>query len=505
MQPPAVGDLVTQTLRLTRRLGAGGMGTVWIARHSGLNCDVVVKFMAPELALHGDSLARFRREAAAAAEVKSPHVVQTFDFGISLTGLPYIAMELLEGEDLASLLLRRRVLSPGEVAGIVNQVARALSRAHEKKIIHRDIKPENLFLCETGEDEAFVKVLDFGIAKFADGEHLSGTATGAMIGTAYFMSPEQVMGSRSIDHRTDLWSLGVVAFHALTGRRPFDGDTLGAVSVRICSSELPTPSKLNPTLPPAIDEWFARACARDPAARFPTARVMADCLIHAAGGKERARILSRDSFANQAQLGQTARRSAPPAGLFKPASFPPEAKTQVMQRAPAGAVATTTGASTHAASAVASSPARPATPSSPTRRSRAPVVLGVGAVVGLVVGLGAYVALRGSPPSATSSPASEATAKAAKPTREAPTEPPSAGAEDPPNATASASVSASQREATTTASATPKPAAPAVTTTKPAAAATPRPLAVAPTPPPAATTAKAAPTAKTKPNYEPVE
>jgi serine/threonine-protein kinase len=504
MQPPAVGEMVTQALRLTRRFGAGGMGTVWIARHLGLNCDVVVKFMAPELALHADSLARFRREAAAAAEVKSPHVVQTFDFGISQNGLPYIAMELLEGEDLATLLLRRRVLSPGEVAGVVNQVARALSRAHEKKIIHRDIKPENLFLCETGEEEAFVKVLDFGIAKVAGGAELSGTATGAMIGTAFFMSPEQVMGSKSIDHRTDLWSLGVVAFHALTGSRPFDGDTLGAVSVRICSAELPRPSQRNPTLSPAIDEWFARACARDPAARFPSARVMADCLIHAVGGKEQARILSRDSFTNQAQLlAQTARRSAAPPGRARPSSFPPDMPTQVMPRAPTGTVATTTSASTHAPR-----PARVSLGSPPTetRRSRVPLVIGIGATAGLLLGIGIFAVVQsGSPSGATASPA-ESAAKATKLSAEGSKPAASAsGSEDSITAaSATAAPSSSQREVVEASPAPPSMASIA-TASKPKPVTSARPAGSTLLPAPGQTTAKPVSTVKAKPNYEPVE
>ncbi|MBI2390377.1 MAG: protein kinase [Deltaproteobacteria bacterium] len=282
MQEP--GDFVTPTLRLSRRLGAGGMGTVWVARHVGLNCDVVVKFITGDLANNADAVARFQREAAAASEVRSPHVVQMLDHGISQRGLPYIAMELLEGEDLAARLSRVGPMAPAEVAGVVVQVARALGRAHDKGIVHRDIKPENIFLCETGEDEAFVKVLDFGIAKVVRADAAGATSTGAVIGSPYWMSPEQLMGSKALDARTDLWSLGAVAYIALTGRRPFDGETLAAIAVQICSTELPVPSRAAAGLSPAIDAWFARACARDPKQRFPTARALAEAFVAATGG-----------------------------------------------------------------------------------------------------------------------------------------------------------------------------------------------------------------------------
>jgi serine/threonine-protein kinase len=304
--------LITPSLRLVRPLAEGGMATVWVARHLGLQTDVVVKFISAELARDPEALARFRREAAAAAEVKSPHVVQMIDHGLTDAGVPYIAMELLEGENLEARVQRERVLSPGEVAGIVLQVSRALTRAHEKKIVHRDIKPENIFLCETGDEEAFVKVLDFGIAKVSLPEELH-TRTGAVIGSPLWMSPEQVLGLKSVDFRTDLWSLGVVAFFALTGRVPFHGMSVGALALAISKGDLPLPSQSNPSLSPAIDHWFARACAREAMARFPSARAMADALVSAVGGPAFARVRSREE-PSMSSLPTTARvpKSASP-------------------------------------------------------------------------------------------------------------------------------------------------------------------------------------------------
>ncbi len=279
------GALVTPTLRLVRPLGAGGMGRVWVAEHLGLRTQVVVKFMAAELARNPDALARFSREAAAASQVRSPHVVHMIDHGVATNGAPFIAMEMLDGYDLRHLLDERRTIEPSEVAAIVAQVARALAAAHQRGIVHRDIKPENVFLTDAGSGELFVKVLDFGIAKSTGGADAASrvTGTGAMIGTPFYMCPEQVLGQKTIDHRADLWSLGVLVFEAMTGELPFTGDTIGAVSVAICHGPIPRPSERNPRLSPSIDAWFVRACERDLARRFASAKELADALAQAAG------------------------------------------------------------------------------------------------------------------------------------------------------------------------------------------------------------------------------
>jgi eukaryotic-like serine/threonine-protein kinase len=311
------GMQVTPSLRLVRPLAVGGMGSVWVARHVGLQTDVVVKFILANLVNEPEVLARFQREAAAAADVKSPHVVQMIDHGVTDAGLPFIAMELLDGEDLEARIEREGAIPPGEVAGVVLQVSRALSRAHEKKIIHRDIKPENIFLCDTGEEEAFVKVLDFGIAKVTDLEQQH-TLTGEIVGSPLWMSPEQVMALKSIDHRSDLWSLGIVAFYALTGKLPFGGSTIATLSVAICTADPPPPSQFNPELSPAIDQWFAAACARDVTKRFQTARAMADALVNAVGGPQNARVRLRGAMSMGSMPTRVLlRASLPPAAVPK--------------------------------------------------------------------------------------------------------------------------------------------------------------------------------------------
>jgi serine/threonine-protein kinase len=279
---PEPGAMVTPNVRLVRPLGAGGMGSVWIADHLALKTEVVVKFMAAELAAHPDAKARFEREAAASANVKSPHVVQVFDYGVTEGGVPYIVMELLEGRDLASYMNQLGAIPPRDVVEIVGQVCKALTKAHGVGIVHRDIKPENIFLCGADGGEAFVKILDFGIAK-ADSTKLgSGTRTGQVVGTPYYMSPEQIVGAKSVDLRADLWSLGVVVFEALAGRRPFEGETVGGLTLAIHG---PTPSltAINGSLPSAVDAWFARACAKDASERFASARELSQALSEALG------------------------------------------------------------------------------------------------------------------------------------------------------------------------------------------------------------------------------
>src|SRR5262249_44988052 len=157
------------------------------------------------------------------AQIKSPHVAQVFDHGVTADGAPYIVMELLDGEDLKQRVRRLGPLPPAEVARIISQAASALGRAHRLGIVHRDIKPDNLVSLDI-EGELFVKVLDFGVAKGALGGNLAMTSTGSVVGTPMYMSPEQILSAKHVDFRADLWALSVVAYFALTGHTPFAGE-----------------------------------------------------------------------------------------------------------------------------------------------------------------------------------------------------------------------------------------------------------------------------------------
>ena len=274
------GKQITKAVVLLEPLSSGGMGAVWLADHQGLKTRVVVKFMLGGLDTSESARTRFSREAAAAAQVKSPHVVQMLDHGVSDDGVPFIVMEHLEGHDLGDEIEKNGALDPAKVVGVVTQVAKALSKVHAAGLLHRDIKPDNIFLC-AGEEDLFVKLLDFGIAKSSavdqgDGSLDGETKTGQIVGTPYYMSPEQVTAQKVIDHRSDLWALGVVAYEALTGQRPYDGPSFGALAVKIATGTPPKPSEANPALPPAVDLWFAKACARNAADRFSSAKEMAE-------------------------------------------------------------------------------------------------------------------------------------------------------------------------------------------------------------------------------------
>lgn len=272
---------VTPTVRLVRPLAEGGMGKVWIAEHTALATEVVVKFLSKDFSDNADAVARFKREAAVAASVKSPHVVQVLDYGVLTGGPPFIVMEHLEGRDLGEHLEAFGPMGLPDVAALVAQVAKGLGKAHQVGVVHRDIKPSNIFLCDGDGGEIFVKLLDFGVAKrtqLADNK----TTTGMVIGTPHYMSPEQILADREVDARSDLWSLGVVAFQALTGKLPFDGATVGAITLAIHHST-PRVTAHRADLSPAVDEWFAKICAREPDARYASAREAAQALTAAVG------------------------------------------------------------------------------------------------------------------------------------------------------------------------------------------------------------------------------
>ncbi|MDI1447056.1 serine/threonine-protein kinase [Polyangium sp. 6x1] len=264
----AEGAIIGGKLRLVRPLAKGGMGAVWVARHQLLDTDVAVKFMEVSIASNESLRQRFEREAKAAALIKSPHVVQVLDYGVE-DETPYIVMELLEGEDLGARLERGGRLDLAEAYRVLEPLGKALRRAHDLGIVHRDLKPGNIFLARSGDDE-IVKVLDFGIAKDVT---ITGPATstssGMMLGSPSYMSPEQIQEAKQVDHRSDLWSIGVILYEAITGRLPFDeAENIGKLLVTICTDTAPPPSSLVPSLDPAVDRFFERALARDKAVRF---------------------------------------------------------------------------------------------------------------------------------------------------------------------------------------------------------------------------------------------
>ena len=222
------GVVVGGKYRLERPLGAGGMGAVWVARHTLLDVEIALKVMGPQVADVPEARSRFVREAKAVAQLKSPYIVQVHDFG-GIDDTPYLAMELLSGEDLGSVIAHEHRLSLARTVEIAASIAKALRVAHEARIVHRDLKPTNIFLANVGGEQV-VKVLDFGIAKVLAGADAGTTTSGAIIGSPAYMSPEQARGG-ALDERSDLWSLGAVVFEMLTGQQAFGGATIGDVIV----------------------------------------------------------------------------------------------------------------------------------------------------------------------------------------------------------------------------------------------------------------------------------
>ena len=258
-------------------MARGGMGTVWLARDKKLGRQVAIKVMAQELAQMGEALQRFEREAQALAQLRSTHVVQVYDYGVQ-EGLPYIVMELLEGENLGQRLKRVGRLGVQEAVELFHQTCKGLKAAHNANLIHRDLKPSNIFIARRDDTEV-IKLLDFGVVKAIDNAGGSdATVTGLLLGTPQYMSPEQARATRDIDHRSDLWSAAVIVFRMLTGQNPFKGESVGDVVLKICSDALPRISDYRQDLPAELDGFFARAFERGPNDRFQSATEMSTAL-----------------------------------------------------------------------------------------------------------------------------------------------------------------------------------------------------------------------------------
>jgi len=282
-----IGRMLASKYRLVREVARGNMGTIWCAEHVLLRLPVAVKFMQPAEEGAGatragrtEAMKRFLSEARIAVAARGPHVVQVFDYGVE-QGSPYLVMELLRGESMADYLRRAGRATPDETAAILLQVAGALERMHALGIVHRDLKPDNLFLVDGPQLTA--KIVDFGVARVSDQALLTtltpGTCAGDMVGTPNYMSPEQLRDPQALDHRSDVWALGVIAFECLLGRVPFRAHHLAGMILAICSRPAPVPSLLGP-VPYGFDAWFARVCAKDPARRFQSA-IEAATALHA--------------------------------------------------------------------------------------------------------------------------------------------------------------------------------------------------------------------------------
>jgi len=268
------GEILDGKYRIVRLLGEGGMGAVYEGENTFIRRRVAIKVLHAGLTANEEVAQRFEREAQAAGRIGNDHILEVIDLGVLTNGDRFIVMEFLDGEPLGARIAQKKRLTPGELAPLIRQTLVGLGAAHRAGIVHRDLKPDNIYVLKSKAGrQDFVKIIDFGISKFqplaADGMKM--TRTGAVMGTPYYMSPEQASGSGEADQRSDLYSVGVMMFEAVTGQVPFDGTTFNQLMFKIVLADVPRPEALVPGLDPAFASIISKAMARDVTQRFQTA------------------------------------------------------------------------------------------------------------------------------------------------------------------------------------------------------------------------------------------
>ncbi len=276
-EPSASSSLIGQTFdnkfRIIRLIGRGGMGEVFEAEHTQLGKRVAVKLMLEKYNGDREAIARFTREALAAGRIGDPHIIDVMDIGTAPDGRAYVVMELLVGQPLSRLIEDHGPLPLNRAIKIMRQVLRAVGAAHNKGIVHRDLKPDNIFLTTQGEQQDFVKLLDFGISKIMDPEAIAATkltTTGVVMGTPLYMAPEQAMGNE-IDHLADIYACGVIFYEMIAGRPPFEGHTYAVLVAKLLTTDAPLLSEMREAVPPKLVAAIHRALEKEPQARHPHA------------------------------------------------------------------------------------------------------------------------------------------------------------------------------------------------------------------------------------------
>jgi serine/threonine-protein kinase len=268
--PP--GTMLDDKYRIDRLLAIGGMGAVYVGSHTKLKKKVAIKVLRTELANADDAVERFQREAVAASQIGHDNIVEVTDLGTTNGGVAFLVMEYLNGTNLADRIKREGPLPIAQAADIALEVLSAMDAAHNTGIVHRDLKPENVFLAEKSRGET-VKILDFGISRMRSGEDPDNrlTQTGTVMGTPYYMSPEQARGATDIGNASDIYSTGVILYEMLTGSLPYDADNYNMVMFRVISGEWVTPSNRREELPPELESIVCKAMALAPEDRYPSA------------------------------------------------------------------------------------------------------------------------------------------------------------------------------------------------------------------------------------------
>jgi serine/threonine-protein kinase len=288
------GQILAGKYRVERVLGVGGMGAVVAAHHVQLDTKVAIKFLLPDMIANRESVDRFAREARAAVKITSEHVARVFDVGTLENGAPYIVMEFLDGTDLAGWIKQRGPLSFEDAVDFLLQACVAIAEAHALGIVHRDLKPANLFCIRSADGRQTVKVLDFGISKVtnpsASAPSLGLTHTAALMGSPFYMSPEQMESTRGVDARTDIWALGIILFELLTGKVPFYGETVPEVSLKIATRAPPPLRSVRPDAPEGLEATILRCLEKDRERRYGNVADLALALLPFAPKRAKASV-----------------------------------------------------------------------------------------------------------------------------------------------------------------------------------------------------------------------
>jgi serine/threonine-protein kinase len=386
---------------IVRLLGEGGMGAVYEARHATLKKRVAIKTMLPSMAAIPEAVTRFLREGEAASRIRHPHVVDVTDVGTQ-NGVPYLVMEFLEGEDLAAHIGRQGALAVAAAVDLMLPVCAAVAAGHAAGVIHRDLKPQNVFLCRRFRGDLSPMVLDFGVSKLVAAGDVNLTATSAIVGTASYMSPEQAVGAKQVDARSDQYALGAILYECLTGRRAHEGDNALAILRAIGDGVLTPPRRHRPDLPPALEAVVLRALAVSPAARFPSVSAFARALLPFASDK--LRLTWTEELSQDGDPGATA--AADPAAPHATAVMAPRpvaGGTRLLSDADAGASAPAASGGTTLSHGASEMDRPTVSDRAPPPRSRRALWAGAGAaaLVAVAVVLGAA---RGGRPSALPAP-----------------------------------------------------------------------------------------------------
>ncbi len=271
-------ELLTGRYRVDQMLAEGGMGVVYRGWHMALEQPIAIKMLRPDYVENSEAVERFLAEAQAMALLRGKHAVRVMDVARSGDGTPFMVMEFLEGKDLRGLMMEDGLLSVDRVLDLIGQAAQAVHEAHSHGLIHRDLKPENLFVTEDGTGRELVKIIDFGVSKSTIKKLKHQTQSKNCLGSPLYMSPEQLLSARSVDRRSDVWSLGVVLYEALTGRTPFFGKTLPALCVSVTRDAPAPPSQLRCELPAELDRIVLRCLAKRREDRFDNGRELSVAL-----------------------------------------------------------------------------------------------------------------------------------------------------------------------------------------------------------------------------------